>query len=119
MSRISTMTIGFLMIFIGLQLNFVQTYVLTPKATQFWAERFETPESPANSNGYQTQNYNSVYAPSTRPFSNGPFQNAGYSTLTPRYIKAKEITPSDWLCWPVIFLGAVFVLHGAAVHRGP
>ena len=128
MSRTATMTIGFLLVFIGFQLNFVETFVLTPSATKFWVERFEIPEQgfPSNPTAFNQNPYSPNYSANAYSYQapqNGyrPFQNAGFSnTLAgPRLVQAKRITPATWVCWPLIFMGAVFVLHGVAVHRGP
>ena len=40
MSRTSLMTVGLLAVFIGIQLNLVDSFVLTPRATEFWQKRF-------------------------------------------------------------------------------
>ena len=123
MSRTSTMTIGFLFVFLGLQLNLIETYVLTPNATKFWAERFELPDEQTAYNGYNSTNYgtnySNPYAQAGYQYGGSPFQSSGFAANSPRLMPTKQITPADWLCWPVIFLGVAFVLHGAAVRRGP
>lgn len=53
MSRPSFVTTGVLAILLGIQLNFVDSFMLTPKATKFWQSRFK-------SSVFQTQPLNNV-----------------------------------------------------------
>ena len=41
MSRTSLMTAGILLVLVGVQLNLVESYVLTPRATQAWDQRVQ------------------------------------------------------------------------------
>ena len=119
MSRTGNVTLGFLLIFIGLQLNLVQTFTLNSGATKFWAERIATPEDlaplrtvPVATNGF---NYNN------NPFSQASYSNGIQSPIQPAassiFLRPKQITPPDWICWPVIFIGAFLVLQGAILKR--
>lgn len=133
MSRYTTVTLGFLLVFIGIKFHMVESYFLTPKATQFWLERIEEPTNTVQNNGFGNGNY-ANYSNSYNQYSgnylanngiqNNPFQNASYQTpyggqgpLANRLWPQKQITTPRWLGWPVLFLGAVFVLHGAAMRR--
>lgn len=115
------MTIGFLIIFVGIQLNMVQTYTLTPRATKFWVENiddvsFETiAPVQAVTNGYDNA------------MNNTPFSQASYGTSqnyapAPYSVPAvlsgpKRIAPQDWICWPFIFIGAASVFYGLVLRR--
>lgn len=63
MSRISSMTIGLVLIFLGAQLYLVKSYLLTPTATRFVQEHFSS-------------NSDSQFA-TPNPGSNGLFTNSG------------------------------------------
>lgn len=165
MSRYTTMTIGFLLVFMGIKFHMVESYLLTPNATKFWNERIgdqgnlapnlgnnqvasgfnanngTSPFSP-NSYGQYTGQYNprSGYA-NTGGFANtggygatnsSVFQSASYqnpvSYQQPAsnqgsllgslfYGPQKQLTTPKWLGWPVLFLGAVFILQGAGMRR--
>jgi hypothetical protein len=141
MSRISYMTWGLLLILIGVQLNLVESFVLSPQATSYWNKRwsgFGMDTVPGNylaiSNGYFrdsvitprniqiTKNQladNPYVTPSyQRPrFSGLPVYQSSYSNqlaALPSADLQKMITPPSWFCWPPIFLGSVLFLFGAA-----
>ncbi len=132
MSRSSIMTNGILLVLLGMQLNLVDTYVMTPKFTDFWNERFSGPlfseetsvpqvaqqESSGfmSSFGFGTPQSNSLAVPTSQAsFSNDNL--ASNTTVSDESLK--QFTPPSWLCWPLIFLGAVLFLHGAALGRNP
>jgi hypothetical protein len=120
MRRTSAMTLGIVLVFIGLQLNLVDTYVLTPRFSNFFS-----------ANG-QSENL-TAFSPSTNlnQVDNGqfgsPFQQASYSansglpnqlpTATNGLPGPRPISPPSWLCWPVLFLGTVVFLHGLSMER--
>lgn len=106
MSRTSIMTIGFLLIMIGIKLNMVESYVLSPTATKFWMERIEDP-SVAMQNGY-----NPYGQPSQLPL----FQQASFG-LRQATLPQKTFTPPNYLCWPTFFFGFVMLLHGASLKK--
>ena len=111
------MTIGILLLFVGLQLNLVESYVLTPRMTEFFSDKFSQdhatgygPAGPiANANGY---------ANGSSPYSQASY---GSGQVSPVNRSSVQLTPSGnrvfqpprWICWPVIFLGAVLFLNGA------
>jgi hypothetical protein len=111
MSRTTTLTLGFLLLMLGLKLNFVETYQLTPTATRFWIERIEDPNVVA-------QNSLQQYLPANQ--FNRPIYQTGYAApnaienaLTPQ----KQIKPPTWICWPVFFLGAFLLLNGLTMKN--
>ena len=82
MRRTTVMTIGFVLIFIGIQLNFVESYVLTPRVSAFLSKQSDRyqqnvqlngaaiPAATAQNSPYyqashtnpQIQNFNPIYA---------------------------------------------------------
>jgi hypothetical protein len=105
------MTLGFLLVFFGIQLNVVDSYVLTPRMANFVSDQF--PEQPLIDNG-------AVANPQT-----GQMAQVGYSpnvtqSATPYRLANpvnRVIRPPGWLGWPIMFLGAVFFLNGLAIRR--
>lgn len=119
MRRTSIMTTGFALIFIGIQLNLIESYQLTPRFTNFLSE---------NGGGIVTVPANNVAQPSQFSLPsqvnqqfNTPYYQA--SASSPPYNAnlqsgaTRVITPPTWLCWPVLFLGAVVFLHGLGKRR--
>ena len=109
MSHYAAMTLGFLLIFVGINLHLVDSYELTPRATKFYAERLQSPTTQTNLNnplanntygnnyGSGTSGSNSQYNPQSNYGATGfnrlgrypsnyeqgnqsPFQNAGYQS---------------------------------------
>jgi hypothetical protein len=83
--------LGLVVLLVGLQVRFVSSYVLNPKATKFLAER----------TGKSTGATASVFAMT----SGG---DAG-----PR----KVLQPPEWLGWCLMSVGAVLVLHSLALQK--
>jgi hypothetical protein len=111
MRRTSVMTLGFVLIFVGVQLHMVETFVLTPRFSNFLAE---------NARQVQVQ---PVAAPVANPAANAnynsPYYQASHSNVVsaPRMVTAmaagpQQLTPPRWLCWPVLCIGGVVFLHG-------
>ncbi len=116
MNRVQFMTLGLVLVFIGTQLYFVDTYVLTHKASKLAGQSASKTYDQAagaaqnfyNQNGYQNQ---------SGTFQ--PYMQTGYSnSLADSMLPRKRITPPKWICWPIFFLGAVFFLHGIALPAG-
>jgi len=105
------MPTGFLLVLIGIQLNFVQTYTLSARATKFWAERIA---DPSDLTDLQTS-FNGN--PSTTPFSQASYRPFAQPVDRPMFLRAKQITPPNWICWPVIFVGAFFCVQGILLKR--
>jgi hypothetical protein len=90
LNRHQFLFIGLVVLFIGLQVRYVSVYVLSPKATQFLAER----------TGYSSTSQ-SVFAAATGGFA-GP---------------RKELEPPEWLSWCLISVGSVLCLHSLAMPK--
>jgi len=123
MSRISVMTIGFLLIFSGIQLNLVESFVLTPEATKFWHEKIVDPANELvvvtdPDSGMDSRNQRS--GPFQAPFFQASWagNNAGQSSVQQHNGGApKTLTHPQWICWPVFFAGTVFFLHGLSMRQ--
>lgn len=103
------MTIGLLLIFVGIQLYMIETYVLTSAATEFLNDRDGTgQEQPTESIAQQQQSYRSPFFQTSYPNDSGNSSIPGNS---------KTISPPRWLCWPIGFLGCVLALHGLAMRK--
>ncbi len=126
MNRTRIMTAGFVLIMLGIQLNLVRSYELTPRFTNFLSENgngLVTSTDPTNmigqSNQFGQPNQFSLPNQSTvvNQQFNSPYYQASYPAGAPLLASqnpsvARFVTPPTWLCWPVLFLGAVVFLHG-------
>jgi hypothetical protein len=100
------MTNGFVLIFVGIQLNLVHSYELTPRVSKFLSHR---------------SNNESVVVNNSSQSLNSPYYQASFPTVTNRPTNGPSqpmviVTP-PWLCWPVLFLGTVVFLHGFSKRR--
>ena len=86
---------GIVLMLMGLQMRMVESFVLTPKASQF-VER--------NMAGAGLRTRTAMYDYESILMSSGP---------TPK----KTITPPRWLGWALISVGAVLTLHGLTLRR--
>jgi len=102
------MTLGFVLILIGIQLNVVQSYELTPRFSNFLSENGSMRSSETAS---LNQPFNSPYYQAS--FENTSFKPPAIAAPT----ALKVISTPKWLCWPVLFLGAVVFLHGVSKRR--
>ena len=82
--------LGLFVLLIGVQVRYVSAYVLSPKATQFIADR--TGQSSAST---------SLFTAATSTFG-GP---------------RKVLQPPEWLSWCLISVGAVLCLHSLAMPK--
>ena len=87
--------IGLLVLFIGIQVRAVQTYILTPETTQMLAEYSGGPSLAVAQN------------------SNINASSAAASMTGAR----KNLQPPEWLGWCVLSIGAVLVLHSLAMPK--
>ena len=131
MRRTSIMAAGFVLIFIGIQLNLVETYTLTPRFSNFLSSQRVLRPVPNNqifNNGINTENPNAAFqnqnfSQNSSPFSQASFPNVNNGALLPQqrliptYGPPKVIRPPSWICWPVLFLGTVVFLHGFSKRK--
>jgi len=83
--------IGLIVLFLGIQLRLVETFVLNEKTSHFVAERFKLVASSEASDG--------SFLPAAGP--------------TPR----RTVRPPTWLGYAFISVGAVLILHSLAMKR--
>ncbi len=108
MRRGTTMTLGFVLILIGIQLNVVQSYELTPRFSNFLSEN----------GSIQNDRQASLNQPFNSPYYQASFENTSFTQPTPLApAPTKVISIPNWVCWPVLFFGAVIFLHGVAKPR--
>jgi len=112
MRRTSIMTLGLVLIFIGIQLNLVDTYVLTPRFSNLLADHATVEREVAALSP----------APEARPsnYYRASYPNNNRTEIKP--VKSglgvqKKITTPTWLCWPILFLGTVVFLNGFSIRR--
>ena len=87
--------IGMLLLFVGGQLRWVESFVLNDKLTQFLHQQMKAADAP----------------PAT------PFQTAMISSAP---VSRRTITPPRWLGWSLMSIGAVLILHSLAMKKpGP
>jgi hypothetical protein len=84
--------LGLVVLLIGVQVRFVSSYVLNPKATKFLAER----------TGQSSSTTNASF-----------FAMTSGTDAAPR----KILQPPEWLGWCLMSVGAVLVLHSLALQK--
>lgn len=116
MRRTSIMTLGLVLIFVGIQLNLVETYVLTPRFSNFLTEHADPQDSESSglslSHNVNNGASNSPYYQASYPGANSQqMQKVGSALGGP-----KSVSTPSWLCWPILFLGTVVFLHGLSIR---
>ena len=112
MRRTSTMTLGFVLIFLGIQFALVDSYLLTPRIVNLLSDQGQfaqvIPPTQFSQNQYQQSPYSQVgyQAPNQQPLA-----------LTTAPPAQRTITPPRWLCWPLFFFGTVVLIHGISKPR--
>ncbi len=81
--------IGLVVLFLGIQVHLVDSYVLTESSTKFLAEKT------GRGQAYATARFLPAAGPVAR----------------------KVITPPEWLGWALMSVGSVLVLHSLAMNR--
>ena len=106
------MTLGFVLIFLGIQFALVDSYLLTPRIVNFLSDEGQFAQVIPPPQAAQNQ------------FQQSPFSQVGYqgpdslsATLTGAPTAQRTITPPRWLCWPLFFLGTVVLIHGISKPR--
>lgn len=94
MNRNHYFCIGLVLLFLGIQLRFVDTYVLTPQMTNLLAEETNHPIAALNS-GVQTL----------------------FMLDRPPEVMRKVIQPPPWLGWALLSMGSVLVLHALSMPK--
>ncbi len=110
MGRIRLMTIGFLLMLIGIQFYCVQTYHVTPKVSKFIQDRLSEVDADADARKMRPANYFSTAYDNT--FGYNPQNTIGSNDGF-----ARELRPPSWLKWAALFAGAVVLLQGATLPK--
>lgn len=108
------MALGFFLVFLGIQLNVVERYVMTPRTANLMSADGDLRSA------FRQPVDNGVIV---NPANNSPYYQTSYQTpvTAPAYSTSpisREIRPPRWLCWPVLFLGAVILINGLTLRRG-
>jgi len=93
LNRNQFLLIGLVLVLLGLQLRFVDTYVLNEQSTKFLARQAGRSDA------------SSVWAL--------PVSLATQGEMAPR----KRVRPPRWIAWALISVGGVFVLHSLAMKK--
>jgi hypothetical protein len=101
MKRMKMMTLGFVLAMFGIQLNFVESFELTPRFSLFLSEQGSLPQPP-----------NALPGSHSNPYLQASFDRTAETLATVTH-KTTVISPPKWLCWPAMFFGTVLVLQGA------
>ncbi len=91
-TRYHILLIGLVLLFLGTELRYVESFVLTPGATKFLAEQTGHPAAVAS---------NTVLA----------------VTGTEPKLPPKVISPPEWCSWFLLSLGFVFVLQSLVMAK--
>ena len=92
MNRNHYFLIGLVILFVGIQLRMVESFVLNDKATAWVAARTDDSQ--------------------TTP---GEMFVRAFPALAPE--QKRTITPANWVGWAVLSVGAVLVLHSLAMPK--
>ena len=88
---------GLVLLFLGLQIKFVDSYVLTEDAATFVAKRLGK-DKPAESTGLLANSFASMTSTASAP-------------------QHRTVKPPAWLGWAFISVGAVLILHSLAMTK--
>lgn len=92
--------VGTLLLLIGIQLRLVDSFILTPKATQFVENKLRG----SGLGGTSLASRRSSYDYDSLLLSAGPRPT-------------KSVRPPRWLGWAALSMGAVLVLHGLTIRN--
>ena len=83
--------LGLVVFLLGLQLRYVDTFVLTEKATQFLAQKMQEAQLASN--------------------------DPAIAIAAAAPVAKKSVTPPRWLGWSMVSIGTVLVLHSLAMKK--
>ena len=83
--------LGLVVFLMGLQLRYVDTFVLTERTTQFLAQKMQEAQIATN--------------------------DPGVAIVAVAGNVKKPVTPPRWLGWSMVSVGAVLVLHSLALKK--
>jgi hypothetical protein len=89
--------IGLVVLFLGIQVKCVDSYVLTEKAAAFMAKRLNKDQAAATS---------------------GPImQSFTSASMASPPVSYRAVEPPAWLGWALISIGSVLILHSLAMGK--
>ncbi len=83
---------GIVILLLGIQLRYVETFVLNERTTQFLAQRMKDADFVASN-------------------------DVGTSLAATSPVAKKPITPPRWLGWSFVSIGSVVLLHSLAMKK--
>jgi len=113
------LTVGFLAVFVGINLRSVETFVLSDQTAKIINPddvEYGAPDPTATNYGNQSAyNQNSLFRPT---YQQAAFRNnSAQSNQGPKVptLSGKNLTPPSWLGWPFICVGSVMLLFGISL----
>ncbi len=97
MNRNHFFLLGLVLLYLGLQFRFVETFILNDKSSKFLAQRMNSAENSPTLNLTQAA------------------QRFFPATLAPS--SSRSVTPPDWVGWALLSIGSVLVLHALAMPK--
>ncbi len=97
MNRNHFFLLGLVLLYVGLQFRFVETFVLNEKSGKFLAQRMGSGDASPTLN--LTQAAQRFFPASMAPTS------------------SRSLTPPDWIGWALLSIGSVLVLHALAMPK--
>ena len=97
MNRNHYLLLGLIILYLGLQCRFVESFVLNERASRFLASRSEE----------------------TKAITPGVNLAAAKTVFTVAAVGAplKTVTPPKWIGWALISIGSVLILHSLAMSK--
>lgn len=97
---------GIVILMLGIQLRTVETFVLTPKASQFVEQKLSSRR----------------YASLDDPYGYASYSGSSYGGYDSLLMSAgpglkKQFSPPRWLGWAMVSVGAVMLLHGLTLKK--
>src|SRR5262245_37017624 len=97
MNRNHFFLMGLVLLYVGLQFRFVETFVLNERSSKFLAQRL------GSGDGSQTLNITQA-AQRFFPTSMAPSSS-------------RSLSPPEWVGWALLSIGSVLVLHALAMQK--
>jgi hypothetical protein len=88
---------GLVLLYLGLQFRFVDTFVLNDKSSKFLAQRLGSADNSPGLNIRQAAQ--GIFPASLAPSS------------------SRSLTPPEWVGWALLSIGSVLVLHSLAMPK--
>ena len=86
--------VGVILLFLGLQFRFLESFTLTPETTKFLAKKFKNEQEPVKNSLVTIMN-----------------------VTAPPAVMTKQVRPPRWLGFSFLSVGVVLVLHSIALKK--